>query len=279
MPKDMRQDRMMLALVAGRSMEQQAECVRSQGNYSDANALRRSLLNALGVYRGRRRAENVILGGCYLPFSLPQSLRSYVEILEHLGLEYTFLDKEYCCGLPMVEMNEGEEREKAQELAKEFMRMNLSRGRELGAKKAVYCCVWCAYLAKKLLPDEDVDHLYYPDLIVDRLEQEDLRLKPTVVGYYEGCHARNRDWALGVRLNWARYRKLLDRIQGLKVVDLPRRVCCADHPERIVEEATRLNLGTIVCSCLACQMRVGQAAGGQVQMKFLPDLLRDALRP
>ena len=99
-----------------------------------------------------------------------------------------------------------------------------------------------------------------------------------MVGYYEGCHARNHAFAPGISLDWDKYRELLDRIQGLKVVDLPKSACCSVHPELIVEEARKKDLDTILCSCIGCYIRVGAAARGKVQMKYLTDVLLHALR-
>lgn len=277
MPKDITKDPVMLEIVAGRSVEEQVEHIRKEGNHGGAQPLRKRLLGGLGIYREREKAENLILFGCYLPFRMPLSLRSYLRLLDRLGLEYTFLDKEYCCGLPMVEMSQGAERERGEAAAREFIELNLSLGREQGAKRAVYFCIWCAYLGKRFFPHGDIVQMYYPDLLLERLEQVKLTLEPTVIGYYEGCHRRNRTWAEGVELNWAGYRKLLDRVQGLKVVDLPHRVCCVDYPDRIVEEALKLNLGTVVCSCPACHARVGAAGRGKIQMSYLPDLLLQAV--
>ena len=97
------------------------------------------------------------------------------------------------------------------------------------------------------------------------------------MGYSEGCHRRNRILAPGVNLDWEKYRQLLDRIEGLEVVDLPNKICCEEDPECIVEAAEERNLGTILCSCVTCYRKVGTAAGGRIQMKYFPEILLQAL--
>jgi len=178
----------------------------------------------------------------------------------------------------MIQITTGADNEKAVAAGKKFMQMNLDLARQKGATTISYWCVWCAHLAKRFLPDDAIRHLYYPDLIIEKLENETLRVAPTVVGYYEGCHLRNRTLAPGIELDWGKYRELLDRIEGLKVVDLPNRICCEEYPERIVEAAEKESLDTILCSCITCYRKVGIAAEGRVQMKYFPEMLLQALR-
>ncbi len=264
--------------MAGRTLDAQIECVRRNGNHGTVSALRGRVLESVGIPKPKETAENLIIFGCYLPFTIPLLLRDYIKILDHLGMDYTYLEKEFCCGVPMIATATGEEREKAIRAGREFMRMNSDLAQRKGATTLSYCCVGCAHAAKSTFPDESSRHVHYPDLIIERLEEETLRIAPTVVGYYEGCHRRYSDLAPGVSLDWGRYRRLLDRIEGLKVVDLPHGICCLEYPERIIEAAEKKNLDTILCSCVGCYTRVRARAEGRVQMKFLPELLLQSLR-
>jgi len=267
-----------LSLVAGRSLDEQIEYVRKNRNHDTLPMLRRMVLQGVGIPPPKERAKNVIVFGCYLSFLTPLLLRDYIEILDRLGIEYTYLQDEFCCGLPMIQTTEGAEREKAIEVAKELMRTNRDLAQHKGAETMTYCCVWCAHLAKQFYPDEANRHLYYPDSIINRLERETLRVAPTTIGYYEGCHKGNRYYAPDVSLDWGRYRQLLDRIEGLRVVDLPHRTCCRDYPERIVEAAEKNNLDTILCSCISGYVTVGAVAKGRVQVKYFPEVLLQSLR-
>jgi len=267
-----------LSLVAGRTVDEQIECIRKNGNHGTSPVLRRMVLRGAGIPRPKETAENLIVFGCYLPFITPLLLRDYLEVLDRLGMEYTYLENELCCGLPMIVTTEGAEQEKAIEAGKEFMRMNRDMARQKGATTIAYFCTWCAHWAKSVFPDEASRHVYYPDLIIEKLEEQTLRVAPTVVGYYEGCHLGNRYYAPGVSLDWGRYRQLLDRIEGLRVVDLPSKICCRDYPERVVEAAEKNNLDTILCSCISCYVVVDAVAGGRVQVKYFPEVLLQSLR-
>lgn len=263
-------------LVRGRSFEEQVEDIRREGTYGLPSEIRERLLGvtALGIPPPKQQAENVIIFGCMLLYVIPLSLRNYLRLLDLLGVEYTFLKKEYCCGLLLVETSGQMDRAKA--VSKEFMGLNVAMAQELGAKNVVHFCNWCAHLSKLAFPDGPLPHLYYPDIILDKLQTLRLRVEPTVIGFYEGCQKRNRAWAPEIELNWKAYRQVLDRIEGLKVIDLPRS-CCILNPDKILEKAENLDLQTIVCSCPTCHVRLTKAAGSKVRMLYYPDLLLHTL--
>ena len=200
-----------LQVVAGRPLDEQIEHVRANGGHGTLPMLRAFVLMGVGITQPKETAENCVVFGCLLSFLNALQLRDYLKVLDRLEVDYTYLENELCCGLPMIFATEGEEREKAMKVAREFMETNCESAQRKGATTMSYFCPWCAYLAKTFFPDDADRHVYYPDLMIERLEKERLEVAPTVVGYYEGCHTRNRFYAPGVSLDWGRYRKLLDR--------------------------------------------------------------------
>ena len=278
MPLDISKDPIMQKIAAGRTFDEQVQYIRKYASHAAPGGLRERLLDTVGIRKPQEKAENVLIFGCYVPFRIPSELKDSLDLLSQLGIEYTFLDDEYCCALPLIETTKGKERQQAEEAAEEFLGLNISQARERGAKRVVYCCVWCAYLAKRFYGNCDLEQIYYYDLIAESLEKATLRLNPTVVGYYEGCHRRNRAWAPGISLDWPRYRKILGRIQGLEIVDLPHRTCCVFNSQRIIKEAEQHKVGAIVCSCVACHTRIRAASKGKISVKYLPEVLLGALQ-
>ncbi|MFC1821619.1 heterodisulfide reductase-related iron-sulfur binding cluster [Thermodesulfobacteriota bacterium] len=272
-----KKDQIMHTVVSGRTLDDQIDNIRKEGSHGTATTLRNHLLRGLGIYKDREKARNLVIFGCYLPFGLPWSLRSYLKLLDRLGLDYTFLEREICCGLPLVETNHGPERERAVEAAQEFAETKLSQAREAGAEKMVYFCHACAYWAKRFLGNSGIEQVYYPDILLDAFGKESLHVEPTTVGYYQGCHRRGQGWAHGMHLNYPAYRKLLNSIQGLELIDLTHSVCCVEDTNGIIQEAENLKLDTILCSCSGCHTRISEAARGRLRMKYLPDLLLEAL--
>ena len=278
MSRSKSRDQRLLGVVAGRTLDEQIECVRKYGNHGVASVLRAGVLQSLGIPAPKQTAENMIVFGCYIPFSYAFLLRDYIKILDLIGLEYTYLEEEVCCGAPMMLTSTGAERERAKKAGKEFMHMNIDMAQQKGATTMAYCCAGCARMAQGLLPDEANRHMYLLDLIVEKLEKETLRISPTVAGYFEGCQSRYRAVFPEVGLDWARYRRLLDRIGGLKILDLPHDICCTKYPERIVEAAEKQNVDPILCPCNGCYNRLGIAADERMQVKHFSEILLQSLR-
>ena len=268
----------LLKVAAGRTIDEQIECVRKHENHGLASVLRTGVLENLGIADPKPTAENMIIFGCYTPFTYGNMLRDYIKILDLIGLDYTYLEDEMCCGAPMILPTSGAEREKAKKAGREFMQMNNDMAQQKGATTIAYCCGGCTRMAKGLLPEEAGRHVHLLDLIAEKLEKKALRISPTVVGYFEGCQARYSAVFPGVNFDWAGCRGLLDGIEGLTVLDLPNNICCTKQPERIMEAAEKQNLDTIVSPCNGCYNRLGIAADGGMQVKHLSEILLQSLR-
>ena len=264
-------------LIAGRTFDEQIEFINKYGNHGITSLLKVQVLKAFGIPEPRKNAENLIVFGCYPPFSYGFVLRDYIKILNLLEIEYTYLEKEFCCGSPLISMSTGREKERAIETGKRFVQRNLNMAQQKGAKAMVYCCVGCVHVTKNFFPNHAGHHIYLLDLVIDKLAKEPLKMSaPTVVGYFEGCHSTYRAIAK-VGLEWAKYRQLLDRIESLKVVDLPNNNCCRKYPEDIIEAAEKHNLDTIVCPCNGCLIRLGDQADGRVHVKHFTEIALEGL--
>ncbi len=264
--------------AAGRSFDQQVEWIRKYANYRVPLDLRSRLLHALGIPRPKPIAGNIIKLGCMVPFSSPQYVQGCFKLLDLLGVDYTYLEKEYCCGASLVYQSKESEREKVLNVAREFTQMNRDLAQRRGAGNIVYLCASCAHFAKGVSCTDAADHhMYIWDLIADKLESKTLRVTPTTAAYYSGCGGSSfRAFVPGARLQWKKYRQMMNRIEGLTLVDL-KGVCCQVGAERVVEEAQVRHLDTIICACHGCRNRIDQEAGGKVQVKYLSDVLLAAL--
>lgn len=271
------QDQLMANITGGRTLDEQIECVRKYGIHGTAPLLRAGMLRALGIPEPKQRAKNLIIFGCYIPFWYPFMLRDYMKLLDLLSVEYTYLEKEFCCGTPVIMGSTGVDQKRVISTFKGFMELNHEMAQQKGAKTMAYCCVGCAQMTKGIFPEEADRHMYILDLIIEKLENETLKVTPTVAGYFEGCHSRYHAIFPKANLGWKRYRRLLDRIEGLKVVDLPQDNCCTKYPERIVENALKQNLDTILCPCNGCYNRIGATGKGRVQVKYLAEILLQSM--
>jgi Fe-S oxidoreductase len=277
MTTDKPRDRSPQDVSAGQALEAQLKYVENNGSIGTVQSLRPRVLSNFGIPGPKQRAENLILFGCYPPFSSGFALCDAMTLLDALGTDYTYLDKEYCCGAPMIMNNRGAERERARSAATGFVGKNCEMAEQKGAGTLAYFCVGCAHYSKSFLPDEADRHLYLLDLIVDKLKDRPLRMAaPKVVGYFPGCQETYRKMTPGVTLAWEKYRRLMDRVENLKIVDLPV-VCCRKKTGTIVEEAEKENLDTIVCPCNSCYSRIRPAARGRLQVKHYAEILLQGL--
>lgn len=264
--------------------EEQIDRIWNNGKGNSGHFLRKTLLHGLGIRRKLNSAETVVIFGCAMPFGMPRQVLSSLKILDTLGVEYTFLrDKEYCCAVPVIEMGRPQDQEKAKAASNEFVRANLQAALGLGAKRVAYLCQWCVYSVRKNVPEEKAPQLYFYDLLLQpdvfaSLQKRTLRVPKTRVGYFEGCHLRNLTYASGVGIDWKGYRRLLEMVEGVEIVDIPVLKCCVVDSDNIVANAMRQELDAIVSPCAACWTwieRVGSRKDFPVKM--LRDVLAEAL--
>jgi hypothetical protein len=135
---------------------------------------------------------------------------------------------------------------------------------------------------KWLLKDSDLRQLYCLDVLTDPgvWERKHLRFDKTV-GYFEGRRGRVDLYSedTSVELPWDEYRKILDRVEGLTVVDIP----AIDDPkyhDAVWKQVQKYNLQYLVVnhiveyggfSRMAAKVSPGRS-------DVLPELMLEALR-
>jgi Fe-S oxidoreductase len=260
-------------LSCGRTIAEQIETIRKYGGHGMSPVLRAMVLAAHGMAKPKDKAQNCIIFGCYRPFDTPFFMRDSIRLLEMLVIDHTYLEQEYCCGIPLIANTSAEQLDTVMAAGREFNRQNLDLARQKGATKLAYCCAGCAHSARNTFRETSDSHVYILDLILDGLEKHHLKIPPAVMGYFEGCHASARTNFPAARINWDRYRQRLNNIEGLQVVDLPRNVCCKISPDKIIENTEKMNLNKILLACSGCCSKIIPAAKGRLQVISLPELL------
>jgi len=266
-------------IAAGRSLKQQIEDIKREGMLFTPMVLRNSIIGGLEIRLKEKVAENLIIIGCAC-FGTALPLRSFCLLLQRLGISYTFLEKEYCCGAPLINqaLLQGEDREEMDEIARDLIKMNLEQAEGKGVKNIIFFCTWCAYLAKRFFPKEKIPLLFYPEILMDKLDGGRLELKAKV-GYFGGRPHRLPVYIPqeDVDLQWREYRQLLQRIKGLQVIDIPR-YCCQIAPWAIFQRMEKFGLDTLVIPCIVCYGRLIRVAPSGIKVKFLSDILLQALK-
>ena len=119
--------------------------------------------------RFNENAEYALIAGCYSPYLEPQDMKAFGKLLDHYGIDYTLLPKEYCCGgllytHALDEKHEGD-MEQADDLAREFLDRNLEQARELGASKILAYCGGCDMAFNRVRAEETEEFIWHPTLL------------------------------------------------------------------------------------------------------------------
>ena len=265
-------------LACGRTTSEEIESIRKYGNHGASPVLRSAVLAAHGISKPKTTAKNAVIFGCYRPFTTPFLLRDYTRLMDLLGIDYTWLEREYCCGFPLLMHGAGKQQpDDVRGLGREFNQLNVELARQKGAETLAYCCNGCAYAAKHALKETSEAHVYIVELILDKIANSRIKMKPATVGYFEGCHTFNRALFPGTDLPWDRYKDQLHKLEGLEIVDLPHKLCCKKSAAKIVEKAAELKLDKILCVCNGCYVSLREKAVDGVQVLSLPELVLQGL--
>jgi hypothetical protein len=254
------------------------------------HSFRNSVLGGLEI-RKKREAENIIKIGCAC-FGTILVVRYYCLLLQELGVDYAFLDKEYCCLSPALYrvLARKEDRTSIDEASRKVLTMNNDEARRLGAKNMIYFCPWCAWKAKWLLADSDIKQIYIFDLITPPQVWEGKRLRLNKkVGFVSGAYGVGADRLRiyvpdhvpeeNVRIPWQDYHQLLDRIEGLQVVDSPP----YSYPlprNHIFNWAREHNLSALVVDHpveYGGLTRMALKEAPEIKVRFLSDILLEAI--
>ncbi len=238
--------------------------------YQAAHAERLSWLSDKS--RVDKCAETAFFVGCTAAYVRPNMSVDTAGTLDRLGVDYTVLGDEWCCGHPYVEAGQMDK-------AREALEHTIAQYEKLGVKRVVFNCPGCLKTFKhdaprllgKTLPFEPMHIL---ELIAYLAEQGELRFKPIspkiAVTYHDSC-------TLGRWLDiYEPPRTLLKHIPGVALKEMPRNrgnaYCCgagglirydyADIADAAGVERFREALGTganvLMTSCPACLMQFQQ---------------------
>ncbi len=217
-------------------------------------------------------AETAVFIGCSSAYVRQNMAVDTVGALERLGVDYTLLSDEWCCGHPYLAAGETEK-------ARESLANTISQYVELGVKRVVFNCPGCLKtfkhdapeVLKKALPFEPM-HLL--ELVAHLATEGRIKFKPVspkiTITYHDSCTLGR--W-LGV---YEAPRTLLNHIPGVAVTEMPRNrgngYCCGagaliryDFPDisdcagtERLQEAQAIGADVLMTSCPACLIQFQQ---------------------
>ena len=244
--------------------------IETQGPSVEVGAMRLRLLKEMMGARVDQRAEYVVVSGCNAPFRF-YHVKSFVDLLERLGVDYSFLSKEFCCGNSYLPKNErSPELEALEPYAVNHEAHNMAAAESLGARALVTFCANCNARYRRHLVNPSLPILYWADLILDKLGGLALE---TTIDFYEGFH-RDQNAILPGAMDPAIGKSLLRRIDGLAYNEIDSDMCCKQKPQDIFA-AVRTGLLVTPTSC--CYGYLSRTRPRETRLVFLTDILLWAL--
>jgi hypothetical protein len=264
---------------ADRGIDKVKEDIHREGMFLTPALLRNSIIGGLEIKRRWGSGENMVIIGCAC-YGTAIPLLNFFHLLVQLNIDYSILNKEYCCGAPLIykQIWDGEARDEADKAAKEFTGLNIKLAKEQDCKRVVYFCLWCAYIAKRFNEDSPIELLYFPDFLKPYLDKVNLSCNDRV-GYFGGVPHRKpvlfpeESW----EFDWEMYRGLLSEVKGLDVVDIPRKNCCQIEDKAIWKFMEEEGLKTLVTPCITGYGGLSRRAPKGIKVMFLTDLFLKAL--
>lgn len=240
---------------------------------------KQKLLEDIGFPAGKR-AEYAIITGCFQYKNMPHVLLAFKQLLDHLKVDYTLLNKEYCCGWmtigqPAVISKNDEDIARFKEFSQEFISENIKQARELGARSIVLFCAACEPNYTNNRNSTDLEVISYSELIDRYFKAGKLEKK---IDYYAGCYRfRRRITDKPVDIEPAV--RVLRKIEGLEVNYIDNKLCCnvSPHMEQL---AGTIKSNSIVNICSGCYQAIKSKMGekADLEVKMLPEIVWEAVQ-
>ncbi|MEM3907608.1 MAG: (Fe-S)-binding protein [Nitrososphaerota archaeon] len=280
-----------------------AEAVANKHNPYDERHEDRTawLKEAIGNTELSKKPDYVYFVGCTASYRQKNIAIATARVFKKLGLNFTVLEEEYCCGSPLLRTGHWD-------LVRDIVKHNISEIENTGAQTIITSCAGCYKVWSHDLTNEKygkvlgIEHnfkvLHSTQLLVDLLNQGRLDLKNKLnikVTYHDPCHnGRN----LGNKALYEEPRKLLKSIPGVELVEMERNRavawCCgagggvkSAFPdfalwtgEERIKEALMTGAEVLASTCPFCWRNLEDAAkamGAKIQIADLLELVEKSL--
>jgi heterodisulfide reductase subunit D len=218
------------------------------------------------------QAETAFFVGCSSAYVRQNMATDTVGALERLGVDYTVLSDEWCCGHPYMAAGELDK-------ARQSLEHTIAQYVELGVKRVVFNCPGCLKTFKHDVPKVlgralPFRPMHLLELMADLAQKGEIHFKPVspkiTVTYHDSCTMGR--W-LGI---YEAPRTLLKHIYGVALTEMPRNrgngYCCgagglirydfAEISNRAgterFQEAEATGADVLMTSCPACLVQFQQ---------------------
>ena len=229
--------------------------------------------------------------GCTSSYREKNVAKSTAEILNSLGVEFTILKEEHCCGSPVYMTGQAEK-------AKNMAESNVKIFKDAGIEKIITSCAGCYRALKETYPNKfglehGIEVVHLPEFLLEKLNNDELKLTKELkmkITYHDPCHIGRH---MGV---YDPPREVLKKIPGIELIEMSRNKenawCCGSGAgvrsafkeltqfaavERI-NEAKDTKAELLVSSCPFCLNQFkNNIKNNEIQALDLSELIRQAI--
>jgi len=248
----------------------EAGIVQGAGQVENRNQLLRETCG----FRVAESAEYALIAGCFSPYLEPQDMTAFRKLLDHFGVDYTLLPKEYCCGdlfyLHALGLKQEGDLEQSDEMAREFLDQNLEQARKIGASKILAYCAGCDMVFNRVDDAGAEEFIWHPTLLAQLFQGGKLDLQ---ADYYAGCHGHRRA-LMGTTPDLDSVLTALNKIDGLELNHLDPELCCM-KPDQLDSLASSIEHKTVITPCSGCTISVRKALAdkGEYRVTMLSEVM------
>ncbi|HPK53995.1 MAG TPA: (Fe-S)-binding protein [Smithellaceae bacterium] len=252
--------------------------IEEHGTFRSNWQSKEAILRDIGFSFGKK-ADYAIIMGCVQPEMMPDVIKSLKKLLDRLGISYTLLAKEYCCGWlafgqKAVMDKDDEDINRSKELSRRFIRGNFEQAEALGVKAIVLFCGACEPSYTNMAAETKLPVISYSDLIAEYFHKGKLDME---LDYYPGCYRfRRRITDKPVDIEAAK--RLLGKVAGIKVNEPDSNLCCyiPPHMDKLTQSFASKNIVTICTGCYH-NLRRNLKEKNEYRVWMLPEILLQAL--
>ena len=239
------------------------------------------------LIKRKKTVDTLLFFGCIGLYREKEIARATIELLNKLGIDFTVMDDEYCCGAPAISTG-------FLQPALDVMNHNVKEWRELGIKNIIAFCSACYRTIKNTypehVPDFDFNVQHIIEVILARLKNLQLKELNSRVTYHDPCHLGR-----GMEI-YDEPRDILNSIPGISLREMEHAreegFCCgagggarSNFPDLAkdvvvirVNEAKDIGVDLLISACPLCKYHIKNSENiGNIQVLDIVELVNQLL--